>query len=228
MKNKGRLILWLVVLAAIVTIVGISVGNKYWAHKKLEGLVFFNWSHTAEKEKVLVQVGDRKFSVPINYLYNKGARKGGKVDSITLAFILPDMLPYSEETKEEFSKKGWNNKIYIDVMSRDGNPSVYESFNSFIGLGGYSVLEKTEVHDLIFYKNLKYKSRPDLFIPSREDNQKIYFYCKKYQEGKSPNCKGMIDYSKDVYVNYSFSRDYIGEWKMIDERARKILSSLEI
>lgn len=260
MKITRKYIVWIIVL--LVVLAAAYQGLVYWSHYKLRGVVFFGGVQTMNTEIVKYQIAGHRFSIPINYLRKAtGKRKAlkprklVKTTQLSLRVVLPDMKPYSEETRAEFERLGWGNKVSLMLMDRKRDPSVLtQPFTSASGKRIQPVSGHRTVAEVYEYRLASLKDRglsiedridpngpPDLlhypdqypkgydYYARLKDGQAVYqAICSKAGSAPSPDCGTFLDYAEDLVVSYTFSRDYLMEWESVEQRIRDLVRSLEV
>lgn len=51
--------------------------------------------------------------------------------------------------------------------------------------------------------------------------------CNKLGAAVSPRCTTLLDYSEDLYLQYSFGREYLKDWRSIHDAIAGLVRSFE-
>jgi len=196
---------------------------------------------TLEQVKSLnfrVSVKGAPFNTPVNYHYtdysyfkkwprptqgeiDKVERRA--VDYIKVTALLPDMAPYTVENAAEYEKPGWGKKIkmmlgqeknldlsYISKLEKIENPSLPGMLQYESGLRGSDT----------------YISK-DYLIKIRCNNEPKKINTHPYCEVLRPYHYKPKPINSDVgipvfHIRYTFSRDYLQQWRVIDEQVQAL------
>lgn len=184
----------------------------------------------AAKQRFSVSVKGVPFDIPVNYHYteysyfkkwprpSRGEIEGTerrKVDFIKVTALLPDMSPYTAENAVEFEKPGWGKKVKILFGQ--------QKYLDLSYIKKLPKMEKSKLPGMLQYEGIS-KDR-DYFV-SPDYLVSMWCHNEPSEEGWSPICEVLRSYrykqrvgnliSPVFHVDYTFSRDYLQQWKEID------------
>lgn len=201
------------------------------------------YSVTSDPSPAQVEIGGKVFAIPKNYIWSRGAHKGGKMGGINLHALLPGFAPYTNDNFNEFEKAGEQNtigwlmrqhdilgdKYYSTKMSRE---LIYERIIRDPVTGKTpSVQQLPGPFGLTQHKLYPPKSRfddRDLFVGSTQDNNFYWLECKTKESAPSPSCSSYYEYSEHVVVRYNFPRKNLHQWQEIETRLISLIRQFEI
>lgn len=175
-----------------------------------------------------------KFKVPKSYLTMKEEWKGGSVDSFSLEATYPDFKPwYAEYAKSKNKLDKHRGKIYLTIkMGKDYLLSRVTSSRK-----GRLEKQNQIVYGLEYYKEKgdlkpngtreplsKYAS--DHYFTHEDIEPAMEIDCPSFAFSENVRCGVDTDYNKDIYINYSFVRKDLANWKEVDANVRKFISSI--
>lgn len=151
-----------------------------------------------------------------------------EVDYIKIGALLPDMTPYTEQTAAEFDKLGWGKVVVISLSHRP-----WGSWDNFLSnsIKQNSPLEQiqnsTKVSGLLHY--IDAPANREYFV-SQDHLRVIRCVAEPKQQGRFPYCELNRPYKykagsfvpNNLFIEYTFSRDYLQQWREIDEKVDAI------
>lgn len=178
---------------------------------------------------VKYQIGPYKFDIPLKYHFKdfikfgrdwpSAPKKRKKLDVLEITALLPDLVPYTEENKGEFDQLGWGNKIRISV-----NRSTYDGEKRF--RRRVSLTKAINNQNDLIDENALYSSISNTEIWLLTDAPFTKISCSKEKSAPYPYCNVLTNY-KTIEIEYSFSRDYLPDWKKIDLSVKRLIESFE-
>ena len=178
---------------------------------------------------VKYQIGPYKFDIPLKYHFKDFIKSGRdwpsppkkrkKLDVLEITALLPDLIPYSEENKGKFDQPGWGDKIRISV-----NRSIYDGEKRFRRTA--SLMKLINNQNDIIDENALYYSISHTEIWLLTDDPFTEISCKKEESSPYPYCNILTNY-KTIEIEYSFSRDYLPDWKKINLSVKRLIESFE-
>ncbi len=212
-------------------------GVWFWPHWKLQGVIFFDWAQTTETREIPFQIASHSFSIPQNYFYSRSLPRGS-VRGVSLEAILPELKPYTKETRAEFEKPGWNNTVDIALFTRNQHRTVADAFQANTAVAdafqaNTPVFNFNETTDGISVPPLRHYVDPDpqgreIYALLKDGVAVFYLMCSKPGSVTSPSCDSFFDYAEDMYVEYSFGREYLNDWETIDRQVRRFVETHEV
>ncbi|MFH0934432.1 MAG: hypothetical protein V1879_04445 [Pseudomonadota bacterium] len=199
---------------------------------------------TLEQAKSLnfrASVKGAAFDIPVNYHYTQysyfkvwprptpGEINGTvrrEADYIKVAALLPDMAPYTEENAAEYEKPGWGKKVKM-MLGHEKNLNLAGYFNKLVKM------DTSTLPDMVQYegwsRNMDEFSSPDLSISIRCDNEPAQSNFYPYCEVLRPYHYKLSIGDPDIpvfHIRYTFSRDYLQQWREIDEKVQALYDRL--
>lgn len=65
-------------------------------------------------------------------------------------------------------------------------------------------------------------------MPIDEAYDRVNFSCSKDGSVPYPSCRGFYNYSDDIYILFSFSKEYLSDWKLISERLVALIDGFKV
>lgn len=183
-----------------------------------------------------VSVKGAPFDVPVNYHYNEysyfkkwphppqgqiDGTERREVDYIKVTALLPDIAPYTAENAAEFEKPGWGKTVVI-LFGVKGN----------LDLTYIRKREKIENSKLQGMLQYEAGARSDDIFISPDDLISIRCDNEPKKEGWYPSCNVRSPYRYKIkignavfpefYFDYTYSRDYLQQWREIDEQVQAL------
>lgn len=200
-------------------------------------------ANNLENGVILYDLEGYQFDVPLKYyylIYQKTNRwptpkKERQAVGPSIYVVLPDMLPFSEQTTEKFEARGWKDKMRITLRSREylddlGWFKKRKDKFTIIGLSGEApgLIHLIDHHGAVVENDKNYDH---LFLKS-VDNFEEYFYMRCHrnlQEGGMPfpSCKLHAKYKK-LKLEITFSREHIADWEKIMTDSVKLLDDFRV
>ena len=236
MKKLKYFVLFLIFVAVIYPVASSYLENR--ADEKS--------AKNLESGVILYDIEGYKFDVPLKYYYlihqktNRWPtpkKERQSVKSFEIDVVLPDMLPYSEQTAEKFEARGWKDKMWITLHTRN---KVMDDFGGWfkknkhkykiIGLPNEApdlikiidhrgaIVENDENYSEKYFKSI--------------NNFREYFYIQCNHESKEifptfPSCKIFMEYEK-IQLEITFSRKYLMDWKKIIKNSIELLDGFRV
>lgn len=190
-----------------------------------------------ESEVIRIALEGRKYNVPMRYTYGQAIEKHGrwptakservKVGALTLSVLLPDLKPYFPEDDARWKVKGHGDRGEVTITNAIGKSDWFQTNRNqyFSGQDRYST-QKGEHYGLILFAGHGYTS--DTYIPVDESIELI-MHCDK--EPKSvdffPSCHMKTRYRDGIVLRYSYSKDYLPNWREIDMKVKALFDRFE-
>jgi hypothetical protein len=150
---------------------------------------------------------------------------GGPVSEIFVEALLPDFEPPTKANLQEFLRAG-HGRI-IDVNFKDARRM--RDMNAFKAWR-FSYIQPRSVtikmHGLVgFNTGGGAYSGMNIFIPEEPHPDIQFFECDiKIGLIVSPACQVLFFYSPDIHVDYSYSRDFLPQWRAIHDGVRRFIA----
>jgi hypothetical protein len=194
-------------------------------------------NYTISKRDVLsAQIGDKLFEIPKVFVWSASDFKSGALTGLNIQALLPmfDPVPeVSEANQKEISKRRLLILLEEHSMPPNDRPTGHismtrkETFSR--RLNGRPYKEEEFSHELLSIKFLKNTIKNEEMFISRDDKGSLLYWvsCSKEESNPNPRCGTYLEYSSNVYVQYSFPRSQISNWKSIDRGVISLVKSFE-
>lgn len=226
-KEARKIFLWTVVVIALFA--GIYyVVFPYWVAYQVRGIASFSGSYTMNTRPICFHIAGHRFLVPRNYLIHRYSGDNVRTTTVVLYVLLPDMKPYTQETKAEFEKLGHNNKLSILVQeSGPGYATVAESFERFKDDFPNETARDQAIPDLQVFASRYTGSEREMYVKLENGRATYQAICSIVGTNPSDSCRTYLDYSKNIHAGYSFGRPHLKRWKAVEEGIRNLVRSFE-
>ncbi len=152
-----------------------------------------------------------------------------EVDHISVEVLLPDMAPYKESNAADFDTLGRGKRLRIDISRPRINWPYYfnNAFKRLIPLPASSVAP-----NMLRYRDPKSQFSDVYFSDVNPEKKITKMRCVDPQNTPfpppppNPICKVNTIYRDKLAIIYTFSLEYLPQWKEIDQKARALLGSL--
>ena len=183
-----------------------------------------------------------KMDIPLNYHYSSFQRKKHwakpkderiLVDFIEIEALLPNINPFSEKLENEFRSYNRGKKIRITLRKNTHYPlSKYLEASS---ARLHKRKESKEAPGLFYFEEFT-ESTPkemikDIFILSINTTKQLFkIECHRAEIliKSFPACTLGREWGDGFYLEYTFSREYLKNWKDIDLKSTELLNSFLI
>jgi hypothetical protein len=178
--------------------------------------------HYSACEVIEFTVAGDTFRVPPNYIWSTRGLKGCKADGVNLHVAYPDMRPI---TKEESAPPGLGIEITFVIGERGPN-SVGAS--AFAEQQGFWQRAQPEVfHDLwVWMPGLS--ANRQYVMPIDKAYDMVSFFCVNDNNIPYPSCSGFYNYNDKISIRFSFSKDYLSDWKVVCDRLVSLVDTFKI
>lgn len=184
---------------------------------------------TDSLEKVHFEINGRHLFIPKAYLDESANWSGGRRRGISLEAILPKLEPYNRDTKKEFDRSGWGREvlIFIHELEPVATPITDEIYYRNVMKDLVENTEKEGPSGLTVYRYKDERRNDDIYISKSENKINIKFLCSNISDStRSPACKRYI-YFDDIYISYSYSREYLENWDEIHTKLLRLIDSFK-
>ncbi len=174
-----------------------------------------------------LSVGETRFRVPANYVLLASARRGGSLQQLAMAAMLPDFHGYSMDAADKFSANEPDSPVIMmtlkvastaiteqDRLDRIYLMQVVDSAGQTgpFGLKHYAFRAESGYHT------------EDLFVGSTEAGTVVLLCDRQDDDMPSPNCMRDMPFAGGLAVAYRFKRARLAEWQTIDSGLRQLLN----
>jgi len=229
------------VIGLIIITVTYPLGSEY-----LERVKEKISEKNLESGVILYDLEGYQFDVPLKYyylIYQKTNRwptpkkERQSVKSFEIDVVLPNMLPFSEQTAEKFEARGWKDKMWITLWSHD---NVIGDFGAWFNKNkhkyrilGFSNEAPSLIHIIdhrggIIENDENYSEK--YFKSVNDFNEYFYIQC-EHESTKVfptyPSCKLHTKYG-ELKLTLTFARKHMSDWEEILNNAVKLLDRFKV
>lgn len=175
---------------------------------------------TVISDIVHTRIGGRDFYVPHNFFRHPQIGCGAEESGMLLRVLLPDLKPYSEETKEIFAaQRGWDMQMNILL----GRPKLrpFEELISDYLKEAAAQPPSAETHGLF---HGRHEHGDDVFF--HRDGLRVtqLIRCRPVQPDRSPDCGHYFKFAGyDIKITYG--RKHLPNWRLIEDSTTGLLAS---
>jgi len=173
-----------------------------------------------------LNVGETRFRIPANYVLLASARRGGSLEQVAMAAMVPDFRGYSLDAAEEFSANAPSSSVVMLTLKPSPTPITEQDRLDRIYL--MQVVDSAGQAGLFGLK--QYAFRPesgyhseDLFVGSTEAGPVVLLCDRPDADTPSPNCMRDTSFQGELGLSYRFKRARLAEWQTIDAGIRTLL-----
>ncbi len=211
-----------------------------WGSYEMKKRFDIGYGASTSPRLVRLEIGDKVFAIPQNHIWSRDRWQDGKVTGVNLQALLPNFEPYTETNKQEFEKPGWNREISFLLSEHNiansptGKTSmtrkdVYERIIRSVS----QQLKPTKDFPGPFGLTLKKWIKPspgdkELYVGHKKNGDFYWIKCDPDNPKEFPSCSTYIEYSKQVTIHYTFSKQYLSDWKTIDQGVLNLIHQFEI
>jgi hypothetical protein len=166
-----------------------------------------------------------RLTFPRAYLQYQTQWAGGPVSEIFVEALLPDFEPPTKANLQEFLRAGHGRKI--DVNLKDARQMRdMDDFKAWV----FSYIQPRSVtrkrHGLVSFNTRGgVYSGMNIFIPEEPHPDIQFFECGiKIGLIVSPGCQVLFFYNPGIHVDYSYSRDFLPQWREIHDGVRRFIA----
>lgn len=159
----------------------------------------------------------------------RGGKERNVVDNVIVYALLPDLEPVTEKNKNDFTVLGWGRKLDAYIT----HPRSWEYYFKYTAPKRLERLpDDPQVLNMLHYKDNithdEYFLSHDHAVP-----ELTRIRCPSWKSGDSPYCEVETQYRHEInqiknnrftpfYLNYSFSRTYLPQWREIDRKLKAL------
>jgi len=236
--------------AMFVALIGTQV-LRYALLFYMAGVPALRWpslggvENSTDTTPIALQIGDKHFRIPRNYLWDKSTWKGGEMTDLSLWALLPDFEGYTEANQAEFDRLGWHQEIRFRLELQNSPSGAYSSSGtrrsvyqrkidmliSFINpKQAYTIKNLPTPYGLIrqqFIPEPRFEFS-EMYVGKTADGRFYWVKCRRDADVPSPSCSSRLEYSVHVTIDYSFAKNRLGDWQAIDDGLIALLRRFEI
>jgi len=230
---------FLIILTTLISPVLILALFYVYAGTEVSKRLDIGYGVSTSSAVARLEIGGKFFDIPKNYISSRGDWNGGKVGGVNLQALLPDFEPYTDSNKEKFDKPGSNGVIIILLQEHN----IVGSKTSSVSMSRKSVYDRV-VYDFVLQKNINITEYPgqygltrqtldlankvdELYVAHKSNGDFYWVECGIDKPNRFPRCNTYFEYSKYVYIQYSFPKKYLNEWGKIDTSVLSFIGKFE-
>jgi hypothetical protein len=176
---------------------------------------------------VTLTLGPQHFRIPANYILLSSARRGGALNELSMAAVLPGLQGYSPGAAQDFAANAPDSHIVTITVKSSPIPAPEQE-----RLDRIYLMQVVDSGGQIGPFDLKqYSFRPDsgyhaedLFVGSTEAGPIVLLCDRPSAETPSPNCLRDMPLGQNLALSYRFKRVQLAQWRTIDAGLRGLLS----
>lgn len=170
------------------------------------------------------------FDVPVNYFHQEFAmlhvwprptraqlegRVRRKADDIEITALLPVIAPYTEANAAEFEQPGWGKKVRASLSKRRRGLASWSYYFSYAGSRLVQQPASAVVPGMVYYRD-PVTDEDVYFSNDHPEKNMTRIICKgKEKEWQYSYCKVETTYLDRFDLDLTFSRQYLGQWRVI-------------
>ncbi|MEM9707030.1 MAG: hypothetical protein AAF850_13245 [Pseudomonadota bacterium] len=221
----------------VATLILSAVFLYYYVGPSVEDLTGDAQSPAISDDPVAFTIANQPFETPTNYTVFPRDRRGGDRDEVWLYALWPTMAGYSPARRVDFLENEPDTRR-IDILLKTRSNAFTED-QRIDSLYMPQVIDERgsrTPYQLIKYEFVDQRSsvptngyaHTELFLGETTDGDVMALMCfKELDTIESPECWREYELNAGISVTYRFKRAYLDEWRLIDERIRSFMSSMQ-
>lgn len=206
----------------------------FWGTYEVGKRLDYGYGTATNPRLVQLEIGDKVFAIPQNHIWSRENWNSGKTDGVNMHALLPDFEPYTEVNRHEFDKPGWRKKISL-MLSEHNIPGSRTTSTSMTRSEVYErIVRNKEITDvpgpygLTRQHKIPYlTSEKELYVGHKQDSSFYWVRCYQDHRGPSPSCSTDVSYSDQTYVRYTFAKNRLSDWQVIDDGVLSLIQQFE-
>ncbi len=190
----------------------------------------FGHAPTTDMELITSIMANKKLVIPKAYAWHYKSQVNGHKDRVMLEVLYPDMEPYSVKNRGEFYGTGWSRRIKLTIVDADSPESVMRRFDNVYN-NDYKDQPSGSYNDLTIYTRKEESDDgfgAELYVLNDRYNPDYYLVCDKsdgYKFPPNPSCESSIFIEEGFIIKYTYSRNYMKDWKNINRGIKSLTRS---
>ena len=177
------------------------------------------WVRTTDSGIVHTIIGGQEFFVPLNYFQHPQIGCGVEEDAMLLRVLLPDLKPYSEETKRVFETTlGIGSYLNILVL-RSSKVTSLRDLAKVYTEGGDVEPAGDRSYGLLLGKHI---AGDDVFFSDVSGEIHQVIVCSPFRENRGAICSHHFRHLLH-HVTLTYGRDYLESWEEIEGKVEGLL-----
>lgn len=174
---------------------------------------------------VALTVGSTRFRIPANYVQLASARRGGALDEVDLAAMLPRFDGYSLASAKDFTSHAPDSPV-VNLKLRSRQPPLPEA-DRLNRIYRFQIEESQGQTDGLTRYGFRQESgyRGQELFTGIIDGQPIVILCDRpAADTPAPNCLRDFPYGNGLGFSYRFKRAHLAQWRDIDSAVRGLVN----
>jgi len=186
---------------------------------------------------VLYRLDGKSYDIPLSYHFMDRVSPARwptprterrDVDYISIMGLLPGFTPFREQDAAAFNEPGPGKRVDVLIQSAsNGHPRPMSDYLAFLRQGG-RLRDEGRYHGLKHFFDTKRSALEakgaDLYV--KEDEAYFQIYCDRTPEDGL--CQTSHIRGDGLYIQYSFSRRYLPQWRSIDQAITHSFDGFEV
>lgn len=218
----------------LVIVIGLMISPLF------TGEPTYGWNEADFAKKISVELDGTNYTVPVKYL-DRSWKEDGKIVSVSLIALLPNMEPRTMSNKEEFTSHndGQGRRISITLRKANKPDSGFEKYGDltdkannlqmhfdFFSFAAGLTKTPEQKFGLKYFEKGEIGYTTEMYVAD-DKSSGVYFQCGGDRKDYRPICETSIPYKGNVMLSYSFRKTYLKDWKEIQTQVLSLVKSLE-
>ena len=222
---RKALICGLAILGVAFPAIASAAGTAAACEENELGRVYENLpapsAPTTERDIVHTRIGGRDFYVPKNYFRHPQIGCGVEETGMLLRVLLPDLKPFSEETKEEFeAQRGFGLLMNILLSRLSGLPTLDEVAELWVKDAPIEPPSEA-THGL---SHAVHNHGDDIFLWRIEGRVVHMIRCSPILPGRGSGCRQLFRL-REHRLQLTYGRHHLPAWRSIQSSAEGLIES---
>ena len=178
---------------------------------------------TTEEEIVHTRIGGRNFYVPKNYFRHPQVGCGAEESGMLLRVLLPDLKPYSEETKAEFEAQRGFGLLMNILLSR---PSGLIDLDEVAELWVKDTPVEPPSEATHGLSHAVHQHGDDIFFARIERRVVFIIRCSPILPGRGSGCLHLFQF-REHRLKLTYGRQHLPAWRSIQPSAKSLIESFD-
>jgi hypothetical protein len=169
----------------------------------------------------------QRFRIPANYVLLSSARRGGVLDTLTMAARLPNFQGYSLDAANDFSANAADSPVValtlkstrIPAPEQDRLDRIY--LMQVVDSGGE--IGPFGLRHYVFRAESGYHAE-ELFVGTVDSATVVLLCDRPSEDTPSPNCLRDLPFGDGLALSYRFKRAHLAQWRALDSGVRNLIA----
>lgn len=173
-------------------------------------------------------VGNIRFQIPENYTRYPSQRGGGRISSIDMHALLPNLEPYSSERQDRFADNSAASDVVYFSLGESAAPlnsarrlkDIYSKY-----LETTAPAEGPDGLQLFPFRPDSGYADQDLLVGKDAESRMLLLLCDRQTPLiESPNCSRSLLLGPNLELTYRYKRDHLDDWREIDTALSELVA----